>query len=78
MVTSEKAEGFCERLPANLSLVAESRSVPDDQSAKMPQRLNSANLRLLDVLRKPLDALSIAHLTNDTAHEDFNGPNVRL
>uniref|UniRef100_A0A2P2IKY6 Uncharacterized protein MANES_15G005900 n=1 Tax=Rhizophora mucronata TaxID=61149 RepID=A0A2P2IKY6_RHIMU len=31
---------------------------------------------LLDVLRDPLEAISISHLADDTAHENLKGPNI--
>lgn len=37
---------------------------------------NARTFCLLDVLGHPLDALSIAHLSNDTAHEHFNRSHV--
>lgn len=31
---------------------------------------------LLDVLRHPLNAFAVAHLPNNTAHENFNWPHI--
>jgi hypothetical protein len=40
--------------------------------------LSLPTLPLLDILGEPLEAITIAHLANNTAHENFHGPDIGL